>query len=381
MSWRFHRLLPGIAAAFFLLPLFPLFNDTARAVPQFDARFGATVMPGHETHMQPSYGMACGDCHINPTGGGLRTQHGREVMLDFLPMVKKDHAEFEEMISWSRNVAIGGDFRFMYLHSQPESTASLQNAFFPMQSDLYIAVSPTDQLTLYLQDGRGGPREYFGLFQKLPYNAYFKFGRFIPPYGLRLDDHTSFIREKLQLGALDQDAGVEAGFVNGYFFGHGAAINGNPGSETDDNDKKGFSGTAGFRSPYLTMGGSYYVNHGLDDERTYAGGYAMAHLGPISWLGEWDLVRVSDLNLDTKATGGALYQEINFAPLDGIVLQLKYDRYDPDDTVSDNELQRVTAGLDLYPVPYTEVLVQYRKNLEDPEIRNDQWLVMMHLFF
>lgn len=381
MRSRFHRSLPWFGAVFLPLPLLLGVLPEAKAVPQFDARFGAVSMPGHEMHAEPSYGLACGDCHINPTGGGMRNQHGREVMLDLLPMVKEDHAEFEEMIHWGKNVAIGGDFRFMYLHSQKESTASVKNAFFPMQTDLYIAVSPTDHLTLYLQDGRGGPREYFGLFQKLPYNAYFKFGRFIPPYGLKLDDHTSFIREKLQLGALDQDAGVEAGFVKGYFFGHAAAINGNPGSETDDNDKKGFSGTAGFRSPHLTMGGSYYVNHGLDDERTYAGGYAMAHVWRFSWLGEWDMVRVADLNLGTRMTGFVIYQELDFSPADGVVLKAKYDRYDPDRTEPDDELQRVTAGADFYPYPYTEVSAQYRRNLERPALQNDQWLVLMHLFF
>lgn len=339
-------------------------------------------MPGHEMHMEPSYGLACGDCHINPTGGGMRSEHGREVMLDLLPMVKENHAEFEEMIHWSKNVAIGGDFRFMYIQSQKDSTDS-KNSFFPMQSDLYVAVSPTDHLTLYLQDGAGGTRDYFGLIRNLPYNSYIKVGQFIPPYGLKLDDHTSFIRDKLQLGVLDQDAGVEAGFADGHFFGHAAVINGNPGAATtsDNNRKKGLSGTAGFRSPYVTVGGSYYTNHGLSDERNYTGGYAMAHYWRLAWLGEWDMVRVTDLNLDTRKTGNVMYQELDLSPTDGIVLKAKYDRYDPDRTESKDELQRYTAGLDIYPYPYTEVSAQYRRNLEHPALRNDEWFVLLHLFF
>jgi len=378
---RFHRSLPWFGAVFLPLPLLLSVLPEAKAVPQFDARFGAVSMPGHEMHAEPSYGLACGDCHINPTGGGMRNQHGREVMLDLLPMVKEDHAEFEEMIHWGKNVAIGGDFRFMYIHSQKESTAAIKNAFFPMQTDLYIAVSPTDHLTLYLQDGVGGPRDYFGLIQKLPYNAYLKFGRFIPPYGLKLDDHTSFIREKLLLGVSDQDSGVEAGFSDGYFFGHAAVINGKPGATSDDNDTKGFSGTAGLRSPYATTGGSYYANRGLDNERNHAGGYAMAHVWRFSWLGEWDMVRVVDLNLGTRMTGSVMYQELDFSPADGVVLKAKYDRYDPDRDTSNDELQRVTAGADFYPYPYTEVSAQYRRNLERPALQNDQWLVLMHLFF
>jgi hypothetical protein len=381
MTSENHRILIGVGIGLALLPLFLFFPEEAPAVPQFASRFGAVSMPGHEMHREPSYGLACGDCHINPTGGGLRNEHGREVMLDLLPRVKEDHAEFEEMIHWGKNVAIGGDFRFMYLHSQKESTASIKNAFFPMQSDLYIAVSPTDHLTLYLQDGVGGPRDYFGLIRKLPYNAYLKFGRFVPPYGLKLDDHTSFIREKLQLGVLDQDAGVEAGFADGHFFGHAAVINGSPGATSDDNDNKAFSGTAGLRSRYATIGGSYYANRSLDDERNYAGGYAMAHFWRFSYLGEWDMVRVADLDRDTRMTGSVMYQELDFSPADGVVLKAKYDRYDPDRTLPDDELQRVTAGADFYPYPYTEVSAQYRRNTEHPALQNDQWLVLVHLFF
>ncbi|MBI3811634.1 MAG: hypothetical protein HY283_05460 [Nitrospirae bacterium] len=380
MTSGIHRVLIGVGIGLSLLPQVLFFPNEATAVPQFDARFGSVLMPGHEMHMESSYGLSCADCHVNPTGGGMRNEHGREVMLDLLPMVKEDHAEFEEMIHWSKNVAIGGDFRFMYIHSEKASTDS-QDSFFPMQSDLYVAVSPTDHLTLYLQDGAGGTREYFGLIRNLPYNSYIKVGQFIPPYGLKLDDHTSFIRDKLQLGVLDQDAGVETGFADGHFFGHAAVINGSPGATVDDNSNKGFSGTAGLRSRYATIGGSYYANRGLHSDRNYAGGYAMAHLWRFSWLGEWDMVRVANLDLDTRMTGSVMYQELDFNPSDGVVLKAKYDRYDPDRTESKDELQRYTAGLDIYPYPYSEVSAQYRRNLEHPALRNDEWFVLLHLFF
>jgi hypothetical protein len=107
----------------------------------------------------------------------------------------------------------------------------------------------------------------------------------------------------------------------------------------------------------------------------------MFHLWRFSYLGEWDLVRVVDLNLGIRMTGSVMYQELDFTPAEGVVLKVKYDRYDPDRTLPDDELQRVTAGADFYPYPYTEVSAQYRRNTEHPALQNDQWLVLVHLFF
>ena len=78
--------------------------------------------------------------------------------------------------------------------------------------DLGMAFHPVEHLTVLANTGARGRtngigdvaddprtpylREGFILLHELPYQAYAKAGRFVPAYGLRLDDHTSFIRRR-----------------------------------------------------------------------------------------------------------------------------------------------------------------------------------------
>lgn len=115
-----------------------------------------------------------------------------------------------------------------------------------MQADIYVTFTPAKYLTVYYQDGLQQNREVFGIVQGLPYNVHLKLGKFIPPYGLKLDDHTSFIREKLGFGntfGRESESGLEAGFADELWFGNMAIFNGT-GVAPDDNRNKGFSATA-----------------------------------------------------------------------------------------------------------------------------------------
>ena len=44
------------------------------------------------------------------------------------------------------------------------------------------------------------------------FGGYLKAGRFTPTYGLRLPNHSLFIREDIGFGPADKDVGLEAGF-------------------------------------------------------------------------------------------------------------------------------------------------------------------------
>ena len=146
----------------------------------------------------------------------------------------------------NRIIAVGTELRFAYLLSQSESTSAYMNSFFPMQADLYAAFMPHRNFTIYYQDGLQGNKEFFGLIHTLPANAHIKFGKFLPPYGLKLDDHTSFIRDKLGFSnnfGQDSEAGLEAGFAKGLWFGNAAIFNGTRGAP-DDNAAKAISAPA-----------------------------------------------------------------------------------------------------------------------------------------
>ncbi len=79
--------------------------------------------------------------------------------------------------------------------------------------------------------------------------------------------------------------------------------------------------------------------------------------------------------------GDAIYTELLATLSRGIVARVKSDGYDPDRDASGDHLQQITFGVDLYPYPFTEILIQYRRNVEEIDVKNDQFLVMTHLFF
>ncbi|MBI3610526.1 MAG: hypothetical protein HY204_07490 [Nitrospirae bacterium] len=371
-----------------------LIDSTERswALPQFGIQFGSELHEGH-AHDELLKTLDCRACHVNPDGGGMRNEHGREFSIERLPLNDRteDNEKAIEAARINPYISFGTDLRFAYLRAGQESASKYKDSFFPMQADLYIAFIPTDYFTLYYQDGvqASGSRETFLLIQRLPFNSDIKIGRFIPPYGLKVDDHTSFIREKLGFGpfGFGQVSGVEAGFAKSDWFGNAAVFNspeGSTGSPTlgQDRHAKGASATGGIKTNRVWLAGSIYDNRPGTEKDDYVGGYGALRLGLFTVMGERDRLHVEDRTANgAKRTGSASYAELDFRPIRGINTKLKYDRYDPDRAVSKDELNRYTFGMDLYPYPFTEVILQYRINKETPEIRNDQTIVMAHFFF
>ncbi len=367
------------------------------ALPQFPIRFGMDIYGDHiHGHEEDSMTMDCSACHVNPTGGGMRNEHGLQFSMEKLPTWKTSEENKETLMGAKINnfFSIGADLRFAYLLAESESSSPYKNSFFPMQADIYFALMPHQNFTLYYQNGIQGIREVFGLIHDLPAGAHLKFGKFLPPFGLKLDDHTSFIREKLGFGnntARDSDAGVEVGFSKGLWFGNAAIFNGSgsslftgTGSNADDNRSKGVSATGGFKAPRFWLAGSYFNNTTGDanneESSEYIGGYSAIHIWQLSLLGEWDHISTETSTSRTK--GQVAYAEANMSLYQGVVAKVKYDLYDPNIDASGDISQRITFGFDLYPYPSTEVLIQYRKNKEESnEVDNDQFLTMIHLYF
>lgn len=360
------------------------------ALPQFGIQFGSELHTGH-AHEQDLMTLDCRACHINPTGAGMRNAHGRKFSIEQLPMIEKTEAMRSTIEAAQLNpfLSIGTDLRFAYLRTEQESNSEFKDSFFPMQADLYVTLTPTEYMTVYHQDGveRSGSRETFVLFRGQRYNGHFKAGRFIPPYGLKLDDHTTFIRDKLGFGApfFGQDAGLELGLGTRHWFGNAAVFNGS-GKFGDDNNEKGISAAGGWKSPLFWLAGSYFNNETDNKNKTYVGGYGALHFWRLTFLGEWDQFKVES-NTKNANTGSVLLGEVGLQLTKGANAIVRYERCKEDtDDVCDfddanDKLERLTIGFYLYPAPFTEVIIQYRKNTEGTEIKNDHFLAMLHVFY
>jgi hypothetical protein len=350
--------------------------------------------------------MDCRACHVNPDGGGMRNEHGQQFALQTLPFLwesqekKEAHGEHtghdmanmdgmdenteEEQngMAISSSFSLGADLRFVYLHAQSESSSAYKDSFFPMQMDIYMLFHPTPRLSLFYQDGISGNRETFGLMRFAGENAHLKFGKFLPPFGLKLDDHTSFIRDKLGFGntfGKESDVGVALGFSKNIWFGNMAVFNGT-GVAPDSSLSKAISATGGIKTPRAWLAGSLYSNRQESSVREYVGIYTAYRIKRVALLAEWDYTATSIVAVPIT-NGSVAFAEASILLRQGIAAKIKYDDYDPDRKASGDRIKRYTFGFDLYPAQYTEVLLQYRMNKEEIDRRNDQILVMTHLYF
>jgi hypothetical protein len=182
----------------------------------------------------------CTSCHYSPTGGGLLTSYGRglshrELSTFGEPMPAHGDTRDttnpepgEESFLWGAfgkslgGLQLGIEARPSYLHYSFPTFSDDRNLL--MNADLHAAYQYKDW-TFYGQVGRElkddgrfsldsseywigrRPEEGFG----------FRAGRFLPAYGIRFADHTSYNREFLGLAQYDQILGVELSHSRGRY--------------------------------------------------------------------------------------------------------------------------------------------------------------------
>jgi hypothetical protein len=142
-----------ISSVFVTLGLLTLSVPTAEALPRFAARNG----------------NECIQCHINPSGGGMRNAYGRNVYArlwlpqatplnpeDFVagqpaPEDESDPLVFNtDLTDW---MALGGDIRAAHLYVRPDhgrtpgTDPDITSSFFLMQADLYHAMTLNEHVT------------------------------------------------------------------------------------------------------------------------------------------------------------------------------------------------------------------------------------------
>lgn len=350
--------------------------------------------------------LSCGVCHVNPSGGMLRNTAGFYYGTKTLPLITTipgDLKDDVELIKTNKFLTLGGDFRFMSLYQEDRER---NPAFFPMQADLYVKANLHKNVSFLTQLGmeRGGNaavRESFGLLENLPYNSYLKLGKFIPPYGHRLEDHTAFIRTETGFDHSKPDAyysGMEIGAEPLIAFGRFAYFNEDrtPAENTEES-RRGVSGVLGWQGLWLQLGASYLdiINYEststLSADRTAYGIFGalraknIPFLERLTYLFEWDIRRGKRIDPDgikIDDDAGITFNELNYRAMKGLNIKLRYEVYDPDeeDTLNVGK-KRYVAGVDISPFPFTEFNLQYRYNDRKDRLNENEFLGMAHLWF
>lgn len=285
---------------------------------------------------------------------------------------------------------------------------------FPMQIDLGMSVHPIEHVSAVANVGaRGrtrGPsrtfddprtpylREGYILLHEAPALAYVKAGRFVPSFGLRLDDHTAQTRRAFELdGALPETraTGIEAGanpnypFVSVAWF-RSAARDRAPDAfdPFDFDDGSGVAVNAGYREMAWSLGASALARRRPLDEGGDATSYALYGVFnlwrlrgdlPITYQAEFDYGR-RDRDSGLEATQTAFYQELDWLAANGVNVLFAQDWADPDREVIDDDAYRFSTGVQITPIPGVTVDTRLRVLLPAAGDAGADGFVQLHLW-
>ncbi|HLP17165.1 MAG TPA: hypothetical protein VK470_12955 [Bacteroidota bacterium] len=376
------RFLPVLGLAVLLI------GSHASALPEFSARTGER----------------CQSCHVNPAGRGMRTPSGASYGRDDLPVPAWKKAL--ELDSIDTGIApminIGTDVRTLYFFNEIDNTGS----FFQMEGNLYLDFRLNKKFRICFSKGLYQGFELFGLARVLPAQGYIKVGKFVPAYGMRIDDHNAFIRGGrysnafnrsipngypmgLRFGERSEDTGIELGISPSVFTFNVGMFNGSPGG--------GISGTTGTKNYAfvargealipsdfinITVGGSFYnqKNPTIGGKTQFYGAFGSLSLGGnLTLISEvdWAITQVQN----REVTGRMFYNELYYEITRGLNLLVGYEFYDPDINLENGVVSTINVGASFYPMSGVEMRPIYRINKEKPvEITNNELNIMLHFY-
>src|SRR6185436_8654052 len=181
-------------------------------------------------HLQLSSGSGrCSQCHVGPAGGGLLTPWGQDEEADTVARGGNGHF-LHGAVTLPGWLMLGGNLRVAALANEVGGTEGTELAAFPMQLDLAARVARGAWSVVAIAGARGvvrsgspdsagsagseaaAPslasyvisREHYVMWQPKEQGAYARAGRFAAPYGLRLADHTAYVRRYLGYNLLEE---------------------------------------------------------------------------------------------------------------------------------------------------------------------------------
>lgn len=338
-------------------------------------------------------GTKCVSCHFDPNGGGIRNDFGFSYGKNRHSMDPEDRwadvTVSPQLNDWIR---LGVDTRMTYIasHVQGDESTLSTSTFFPMQANLRVAVTPLDYLSivgshgLYLETSSASEpylaREWYGLFHGLPYNGFVQVGKFRSPFGLRQDDHTSFVRtlDFLSFDSQVEDAGIAVGATgrNGWF-----ELSFTNGEAAFEERAQTFAGKVAWSYPWLQGGVSGY--HRFDESLSATFDrwslYLSRTFGSLTLLGEF--ARGTDEGFGVKVNRDAAFAEAVYRLNRGVDLRGKFDWADLDREAPGTTARRYLGQVDLKPMPFVQVQLSGR--LYDYEIGPDvtEYVGMLFLPF
>jgi hypothetical protein len=315
-----------------------------------------------EPYLAVQQGYQCSQCHVNPTGGGLRNDFGAVFSQNVLPA----HSLPGDMPAWTGKIGdivrLGGDLREDWTRTDVPNQDT-QQAWDLQEARVYGAVEPIrNRLFLVIDEslapGNAETREAYVRYADPEQGWYIKGGRFYLPFGWRLEDDSAFVRQVSGINMTTPDDGIELGYERPSLsmqldLTNGAA-NAGSGSGYQATGQVAWVQTRG----RIGLAASYTdANAG---NRSMAGLFGGLRTGPIAWLGEVDYIRDEGFPEGTRTLVAAL-GEVDWAWRKGHNVKLTAEYFDPDRNVSEDQKTRWSAVYEYTPVPFLQLRAGFRQ--------------------
>jgi hypothetical protein len=374
-----------------------------------DALWGAAMMllaarAEAYPHFQLSTGVnRCSSCHYAPAGGGLLNGFGRFESADEVsgrnwpwrrsPAPAGDEKPLHGAVALPRWLDLGGDARLALLTNK-ESDASREWHVIPMQADLHGRLA----LSGFSLNGTAGlrgtsrprdqpassyfvSREHYLMWQG-ERGWYARAGRFMPPFGLGLVDHTAYVRRYLGFDLLDESYGGSAGYLADRFELHATGFFWNP-YVARENDERGGTAYGEVRLGPTAWGGSFRFGDADAARRVIGGvtGKVWLTRAHVMFLGEGDVARQTFHDVPGAGRDQlASYLGVVYRPWRGVYLGAAHEFFDEDLAVRDVERHAAGAWLSYLPRAHWEVFAGGRLQLVGPSDQASVAMLMLHYY-
>lgn len=363
--------------------------------------WGAHPASAEPTFLSKQY-PRCTACHYSAAGGGLLTPYGRSLSREEISTFGRQGTSVvpaagstarEEgflfgALSSESPLQLGLDVRPSHLDVDLPGRAIADRNFL-MNLDLQAAWR-RDRWTAYGTVGRSPTR---GGGELVSYEHWVarqvtdavsvRGGRFLPAYGVRFADHTSFTRARLDLAQDDQVYGIELGVSTDRTLLQVSAGPGRAESLIADDGRQAFTTSARLQvdlSPRMVLVAST-LHRGTSETAPRSTGTGLSFgYAPAPWLTTWTHADVQFQRLDASGRAYIFANQTSVEALRGVWLrispQLRWTDTDPR-----SETRRMVYGLDFYPRTHWHVNLSYYRDRRPFADRSSRTLLaQLHLY-
>jgi hypothetical protein len=338
-----------------------------------------------EPYLAVQTGFKCGQCHVNPTGGGERTVFGNIFAQTQLAAQHIDTGPDLWTGELSKYFSIGGDLRAQARFTKQPGSSST-NDFDVEQGRVYASANVIPgRLYIYVDElvsPTSNNEEAYAVYWSQGHDWYVKAGQMYLPFGFRLQDQSALVQGITGINMTTPDQGVELGVERGHWDAQLAISNGTASAPEKDHGKQ-YSGQLSYVEGFWRVGLAANFNNAAAGNKTAGGLFGGLRTGPVSWLGQVDVT--DDKSLPARSGRQlATLLEANWRIAQGHNLKLTHEYLDPNRSVSNNGQTRYSIVYELTPIQYLQIRSGFRYSdgiPQDPLEHLKIGFIELHGFF